>query len=103
MVVGLATDVLVGLKDNGRWFFKLDLIELGIEDILDALVGVNAGRQSPAACSFQTVLAVAVAEPQQAQAGTIGLLWMFAGGQKSLHDLSCVWANGLSPANDPFR
>jgi hypothetical protein len=44
MVVGLATDVFVGLRDNGRWFFKLDLIELGIEDVLDALVGVNTGR-----------------------------------------------------------
>ena len=102
MVVGLTTDVFVGIRDNGRWFFRLDLVEFGIEDVLDAFVGVNTGWQSPAASSFQTILAVAVAEPQQAQAGAIGLLRMFAGGQKRLHDLGCVGANGLSPANDPF-
>ena len=103
MVVGLATDVFVGLGDNGRWFFRLDLIELGIEDILDALVGVNAGWQSTAAGSFEALLTVAVAETQEAQTGTVGLLRMFAGVQKRLHDLGCVGANGLSPAREPFR
>ena len=103
MVVGLATDVFVGLRDNGRWFFKLDLIELGIEDILDTLVGVNASWQSPAAGSFEAVLTVAVAKTQEAETGAVGLLRMFAGVQKGLHDLGCVWANGLSPARDPFR
>jgi hypothetical protein len=44
MVVGLATDVFVGLRDNGRWLFRLDLIELGIDDVLDTLVGMNTGR-----------------------------------------------------------
>ena len=103
MVVGLATDVFVGFGDNGRWFFKLDLVELGIEDVLDTLVGVNTGWQSPAAGSFEAVLTVAVAETQDAQTGTVGLLRMFAGVQKRLHDLGCVRANGLSPAREAFR
>ena len=103
MVVGLATDVFVGLGDNGRWFFELDLVELGIEDVLDALVGVNAGRKSTAAGGFQAILAVAVAETQQAQAGTVGLLRMFAGVEKRLHELGGVRADGLSPAREPLR
>ena len=103
MIVGLATDVFVALGDNGRWFFRLDLVELGIEDVLDAFVGVNAGRQSTAARSFQTIGTIAVAETQQAQTGAVGLLRMFAGAKKRLHDLGCVRANGLSPARDPFR
>jgi hypothetical protein len=111
MVVGLATDVFVGLGNNGRWFFQPDLVELGIKDVLDTLVGVNADRQSTAAGSLQTILAVAAAETQEAQTGTVGLrstaseavLRMFAGGQKRLHDLGCVRADGLSPAREPFR
>ena len=103
MIVGLTTDVFVGLGDNGRWFFRLNLVELGIEDVLDALVGVNTGRKSPTAGSFQTILAVAAAETKEAQTGTVGLLRMFARVQKCLHDLGCVRANGLSPARDPLR
>lgn len=56
MVVGLTTDVFVGLRDNSRWFLRFDLVELGIEDVLDALVGVNPGRQSPTAGSLETSL-----------------------------------------------
>jgi len=67
VIIGLATDVLVALLgDNGRWFFRLDLVELGIEDVLDALVGVNAGRQSTSACSFEAILPVPVAETKEA-------------------------------------
>lgn len=103
MIVGLATDVFVALGDNGRWFFKLNLVELGVEDVLEALVGVDAGRQSTAASSFQTMRTVAVAETQEAETGPVGLLRMFAGVEKCLHDLGCVRANGLSPAREPFR
>jgi hypothetical protein len=103
MIVGLATDVFVALGDNGRWFFKVNLVELGVEDVLDALVGVDAGRQSTAAGSFQTILPVAVAETKEAHTRTVSLLRMFAGVEKRLHELGCVWANGLSPACEPFR
>jgi hypothetical protein len=65
MIVGFSTDVLVALGDNGRWFFKLNLVELGIEDVLDAFVGVNASRQSTAARSFQTILPVGRRRPRQ--------------------------------------
>jgi len=53
MVVGLATDVFVGFGDKCRWFFWLDLVELGIENVLDAFVGVNAlgTRSAIARCS----------------------------------------------------
>ena len=62
MVVGLATDVFVGLGDSGRWFFRLELVELSIQDILDALVGVNTGRKSPVTGGLQALLTVAAAE-----------------------------------------
>ena len=46
MIVGLATNVFVSFGDNGRWFFELDLVELGIQDVLDALVGADASGKS---------------------------------------------------------
>jgi hypothetical protein len=62
MVVGLATDVCVGLGDQGRCFFGLDLVELGIQDVLDALVGVNIESNRPATGGLQALLTIAAAE-----------------------------------------
>ena len=103
MVVGLATDVFVGPWDKARWFFGLDLVEPGIQDVLDALVGVNTSRKRPATGSFQALLSVAVAKTQQAEAGAVGLLRMLAGVKQHLHELGCVWANGLRPACEAIR
>ena len=87
--------------DNGSRFFGLDLVEPGIEDVLDSLVRVNASRKSTATGGFETILTVAFGETKDAQAGTIGLLRMFAGGEKRLHELGCVRPDGLSPAREP--
>jgi hypothetical protein len=103
MIVGLATDVFVVGWDNSNRFFGFDLVKLGIEDILDSLVGINASRKGAATGSFETLLTVAFGETKETQAGTIGLLRMFAGGEEHLHELGCVRADGLSPACEPVR
>ena len=103
MVIGLATDVFVGLGNNGRCFLRLDLVELGIQDVLDAPVGVNASRKRPATGGFQALLTVAAAETQQAQAGAVGLLRMFAGVKQRLYELGCARANALGPAREAIR
>ena len=103
MVVSLATDVFVGLGNNGRCFFGLDQVELGIQDVLDALVGVNTGRKSTAAGSLQALLTVAAAETQQAQTGAVGLLWMLAGVKQRLYEVGCARANALGPAREAIR
>jgi hypothetical protein len=54
MIVGLATDVFVVGWDNSSRFFGFDLVELGIEDILDPLVGVNASRKGALSCTDST-------------------------------------------------
>ena len=103
MVIGLTADVFVGLWDKSRWFLRLDLVELGIQDVLDALVGVNAGAKRSAAGGFQAFFAIAAAKTQEAQAGTVGLLRMLAGIKKHLHELGCVRADLLRPARESLR
>jgi len=103
MIVGLDTDVLVVGWDNSSRFFGFDLVELGIEDILDPLVGMNASRKGAATGSFETLLTVAFGVAKETQARTIGLLRMFAGGEERLHELGCVRPDGLSPACEPVR
>jgi hypothetical protein len=103
MVVGLATDVFVAIGDNGRGLVDLDLVELGIQDVLDALVGVDAGRERATAGGFQAFFAVAAAEAQNSQAGTVGLLRMLAGIEKDLDKLSRVGSGLLRPAHEPLR
>lgn len=103
MVVGLATDVFVGLGDSGRWFFGLDLVELGIQDVLDALVGVNAGHKSTVTGGLQALLTVAAAETQQSQTGAVGLLRMLAGVKQRLYELGCARANALRPTREAIR
>lgn len=90
-----------GRWDSGRGFFGLDLVELGIEDVLDPLVGENAGRQGTTTGGVQAVLAVPFGQAQDAHTGTIGLLRMFAGGQERLHELGSVRPDSLSPAHEP--
>jgi hypothetical protein len=103
MVVFLATDVFVASGDDGRGFFELDLVELGVEDVLDTLVGVDAGRKGPAASSLQAFLAVAVTETQEAEAGTVGLLRMPAGFQEHMHQLGSMGAGLFRPVHEPLR
>jgi len=103
MIVGFATDVCVAGWDNSSRFFGFDLIELGIEDILDSLVRVNASRKGAATGSLKTFLTVAFGQTKNAHAGTISLLRMFAGSKKSLYKLGCVRANGLGPAGEAVR
>jgi len=90
---------VAGWDDRGR-FFGFDLVELGIQDVLDPLVGVNASGKGAATGSFEALLTVAAGEPEEAQAGTIGLLGVFAGGEKRLHELGGVRANGLGPTGE---
>ena len=103
MVIGLTADVFVGLWDKSRWFLRLDLVELGIQDVLDALVGVNAGGKRSAAGGFQAFFAKAAAKTQEAQAGAVGLLRMLAGIQKHLDKLGGVRADLLRPARESLR
>jgi len=93
----------VALWDNGRRFFGLDLVELSVEDVLDALVGDNASGEGAATGSLQAILAVPLGQPEQAQAGAVGLLRMLARVEERLDELSGVRADGLSPAHEPFR
>jgi len=58
MIVGFATDVFVAFRDNGRRFFGFNLVELGVEDILDAFVGDDARWEGAATGSLQAVLSV---------------------------------------------
>ena len=90
-----------GRRDGSR-FLGVDLVELGIQDVLDPLVGVDARRKSTTTGSFETLRAVAAGEAEEAQAGTIGLLRMLARGQEGLHELGSVWANGLCPTCEPL-
>jgi hypothetical protein len=91
----LATDVFVAVWDNGRRFFGLDLVELSVEDVLDAFVGDNASRQGAATGGLQAVLAVPLGQPEQTQAGAVGLLRMLARVEERLDELSGEWADGL--------
>ena len=68
MIVSFATDVFVVGWDNSSRFFGFDLVELGIEDILDSLVGMNASRKSATTGSFETFLTVTFGETKNAHA-----------------------------------
>jgi hypothetical protein len=103
MIIGLATNVFVSRWDNGWGFVELELVELGIQDVLDALVRTDAGRESTTASCFQATFAVVVPKAQEAQAGAVGLLWVLARFHKRLDELRCVRADGLCPAHDPLR
>ena len=52
MVIGFAPDVGMGGERSGRGFVGRHLVELGIQDIADALVGTDTGRQGAAASGF---------------------------------------------------
>ena len=54
------------------------LVELGLEDRLDALAGGRADRQRPAAGGLQPGLAIVAGEVEQPQAGAVALLGMRA-------------------------
>ncbi len=88
MVIGLATDVGVGSERSGGGFFRLQLIELGGEDIFDALVGTDTGGKSTSAGCFETLVRGAFAEVEDAQAGSVGLLGVSSGGKDGFHQLS---------------
>lgn len=103
MVVGFATDVLVILGDDGRRFFGLDLVELGVENVLDALVGDYASWQSAATGGFQALLAVRLGQPQETEAGAISLLRMLARFEERLDDLGSVGADRQSPVDESLR
>jgi len=100
MIVGLATDVLVVGWDSSSRLFGLDLIELGIEDVLDTLVGVNASRKGAPTGGFKTLFAVLFGQAQDAHTRTIGLLRMFAGVKHRLHELGGVRPDGVCPADE---
>ena len=103
MIVLLTTNVFVGRWDKGRRLVNLELVEFGVQDVLDALVRIDASRKSAAASRFQAILAVVVPEAQEAQAGTVGLLWVLARSHQRLDELRRLRADGLCPARDPLR
>jgi len=55
----------MGGERSGRGFVGRHLVELGIQDIADALVGTDTGRQGAAASGFQARLCVALAENRE--------------------------------------
>ena len=103
MIVLLATNVFVSRWDNSGGFFELELVELGVQDVLDALVRIDASRKSAAASRFQAIFAVVVPEAQEAQAGAVGLLWVLTRAHQRLDELRRLRADGLCPVCDPLR
>jgi len=97
-VIGLTTDVSVGSERNGGGFFRLHLIELGVQNILDSLIRTDASEKSASAGRFETLVRVAFAEVEDAQAGSVGLLGVSSGGEDGFHQLSRMGADLLSPA-----
>jgi hypothetical protein len=52
------------------------LVELSVEDVAEAFVGTDAGRQGPLASRVKTFGGVAFSQSENAEAGAVGLLWM---------------------------
>src|SRR5262252_7178777 len=101
VVVG-ATQVLVVAVEAGRTFGVQRLaVEPGLQDRLDAAVAEGAHRQRPLAGGLHALGAVAVAEPDDAQAGAIALLGMRSRLQDALGQLGCRRSCLLGPADDP--
>ena len=107
MVIFLPTNVFVSRWDNGRRFVESGtlwvLVELGVEDVLDALVRVDAGPKGAVARRFQAILPVVIPEAQDAQAGTVSLLRVLARFHQRLHELRNVRPHRPRPARDPLR
>src|SRR6185437_3028189 len=79
------------------------LIELGLEDRLDALARRGAEGQRPAAGGLQALLAVGLGEVQQAQARAVALLGMRPVVELPLHYCAGAGADLLCPVQEPAR
>jgi len=77
-VITFATEVGVGCKEYSSGLIWCHLIELGIQDIPDALVGSYASGKSTSEGSFETLVGVSGAEAENTHTGAIGLLRMFS-------------------------
>jgi len=90
----------MGIKRHGSGLLQGDLIEAGIQDVLDPFVRVDAGGQSATRGSFKTLSGAAFGQAQDPEAGTISLLGVSARGQGGLDELPGLGPDLLRPAQE---
>ena len=98
--IRLSTDVLM----RGRHLLAGRVvgqgIQLVVEDVADAFVGADATGQRPPTCRLKPLVTVPFAQSENAQTGTIRLLWMVATVQNSGHQLRGVRPNCVGPCQE---
>ncbi|MBV6471741.1 MAG: hypothetical protein NBKEAIPA_03681 [Nitrospirae bacterium] len=77
------------------------LIESGLEDRLDTLVGDGVNRLGAATRGLHPRWAVEAFQPQDPEARAIALFGMPAAGQERIHHRRRGGPNGLRPLNQP--
>src|SRR5680860_1681563 len=73
------------------------------EDGFNAFVAAATQHQGSTAGGFQSCLAVALSQPENAQAGAVGLLRVFSGTQGGADELFRRGPSLGRPGNQPFR
>ena len=78
MEVGWAADIVVRYRRPVRGRCRLLAIEVVLQNRVNRAIGARPDLERPAASGFEPLVAIALGEPQDADAGTEALLGMRA-------------------------